>query len=283
MKTYQVFVFAFSLLVVQKVNAQNKLPQLSPTVKLETTIGLTPVSLNYSRPSKKGRKIFGDLVPYDALWRTGANYNSVIAFGDTVIIGRTKLPKGFYEIITKPGKNTWDVYFYAQTGNINIPKDWDENKILAEIRVTPRNIPAIETFTLNIGNVTNGSFDLEIMWDNILVPVRIEVPTDKKVSQNIAEAFNGPGAWDYFLFARYYSEEKKELDQALAWINKSIEMFGDINNAWLYTQKATIEADMGNYKAAIVSAQKSLENAMKSNDTVTIKLNRESIEAWSKK
>ncbi|MBK8625924.1 MAG: DUF2911 domain-containing protein [Saprospiraceae bacterium] len=270
-----------ALLIVSEANAQIKTPAASSSAKLSTTVGLTDITLDYSRPSKNGRKIYGELVPFDAIWRTGANKNSIISFSDDVMISGTELKKGSYAIFTKPGKSSWEVYFYSDTENWGSPEKWDDAKVAAKVTVTPQTASNTETFTLNIGNVTNESCHLEILWDNVAIPVKIDVPTDKKVSANITQVMAGPSAGDYYNAARYYREAKKDLNQALTWMNKSIEMGND--KFWILRQKSLIEADMGNYKAAIATANQSLAKAKEAGNNDYIKMNMDSISAWSKK
>ena len=271
---------ALSLLLLS-ADAQIKTPAASPSSKVETTVGLTNVTLDYSRPSKNGRKIFGDLVPFGSLWRTGANKNSIVTFSDDVMIGGKEVKKGSYAIFTKPGKDSWVVYFYSDTENWGTPEKWDDAKVAAKVMATPQSISMTETFTLNIANVTNESCHLEIIWDNVNVPVKIEVPTDKKVSSAITQVMAGPSAGDYYNAARYYREAKKDLKQALTWMNKSIEMGND--KFWVLRQKSLIEADLGDYKAAIATANSSLAKAKEAGNNDYIKMNMDSIAAWSKK
>ncbi|MBC7885065.1 MAG: DUF2911 domain-containing protein [Saprospiraceae bacterium] len=263
------------------LNAQIKTPAASQGAKLETTVGLTAVNLEYSRPSKNGRKIFGDLVPYDVMWRTGANKNTMVTFSDDVMIGGAEVKKGSYAIFTKPGKMSWDVYFYTDTENWGTPEKWDDTKVAAKVMVAPQSVNLVETFTINVANVTSESFVLDLAWDNVSVPVKIEVPTDKNVSTNIATVMAGPSAGDYYNAARYYREAKKDLTQSLAWMNKSIEMGND--KFWVLRQKSLIEADMGNYKAAIATANLSLAKSKEAANNDYIKMNMDSIAAWSKK
>lgn len=273
--------FGACFLFISEAQAQLKTPQPSTTVKLETTIGLTSVTLDYSRPSKKGRDIFGDLVPFDALWRTGANENTKITFGDKVTIGGTELKKGTYAIYTKPGKTSWEVYFYADATNWGNPQVWDESKVTAKVIATPRSNSFVETFTINIGNVTNDSFDLEFAWDQLLVPVKVELNTKQKVTENIKKVLAGPSASDYFNAARYYNDEKTDLKQALEWVNKSIEMGSDL--FYINRLKSLIQAGLGDYKGALATAKKSLEQAQTAGNADYVKMNQESIEEWSKK
>jgi hypothetical protein len=279
-------ILKFLLIALLTINfgtadAQIKTPAASPGAKLETTVGLTSITLDYSRPSKNGRKIYGDLVPLDAMWRTGANKNSMITFSDDVMIGGAEVKKGTYAIFTKPGKASWTIYFYSDSENWGTPEKWDDTKVAATVTAKPNTIALVETFTLNIANVANGSCDLEINWDNVGVNVKIDVPTDKKVSANITQVMAGPSAADYYNAARYYREAKKDLVQALAWMNKSVEMGND--KFWVLRQKSLIEADMKNYKAAVATANQSLAKAKEAANNDYVKMNMDSIAEWSKK
>jgi hypothetical protein len=275
-------ILVFSLLVInQNVNAQIKTPASSSPAKFETTVGLTTINLEYSRPSKNDRVIFGDLVPYNTMWRTGANKNSMITFSDDVMIGGNEVKKGTYAIFAKPSTSAWEVNFYGNTENWGVPENWDEALVAAKVMVTPSKTATVtETFTLNIGNVTNNSCHLELAWDNLLLPIKIDVPTDKKVNANIDQVMAGPTAGDYYNAARYYRESKKDLNKALEWMNKSIEMGN--NKFWILRQKSLIEADMKNYRSAIETAKVSLEMSKEAKNNDYVKMNEDSIASWSK-
>lgn len=262
--------------------SQIKTPAASPLAKAEYTVGLTTINLEYSRPSKNNRKIYGDLVPYNTLWRTGANKNSMITFSDDVSVGGTEVKKGTYAIFTKPTIGAWEVYLYSNTENWGTPEKWDDALVAAKLMVTPQMLNhTVETFTLNIANVTSGSCQLEITWENLNVPVTIEVPTDKKVSTNIDQVMAGPGANDYYNAARYYRESKKDLAKAQMWMEKAVAMGN--NKFWHLRQKSLIEADLGQYKAAVATAQESLKLATEAGNQDYIKMNNDSIAEWSKK
>lgn len=278
---FKFFMFCFFSLSLVSVDAQIKTPAASPGEKLETTVGLTNVTLEYSRPSKNGRSIFGDLVPYDAVWRTGANKNPVITFSDDVMVGDSEVKKGSYAVFTKPGKTAWDIYFYTDTENWGAPEKWDDAKVAAKATVTPLSVNTVETFTMALTDLTNTSCHLSISWDNVSAAVKIDVPTDKKVSADITAVMAGPSAGDYYNAARYYREAKKDLTQALAWMNKSVEMGND--KFWVLRQKSLIEADMGNYKAAVATAEMSLAKAKEAGNNDYVKMNTDSIAKWSKK
>ncbi|MCZ2099925.1 MAG: DUF2911 domain-containing protein [Chitinophagales bacterium] len=275
------FTLLISTFLVVDVSAQLQTPAASQRAKFETTVGLTNVSLDYSRPSKKGRTIYGDLVPLNTMWRTGANKNSIITFSDNVKIGTSEVKGGSYAIFTKPGKTSWDIYFYNDTENWGVPAKWDDDKVAAKVTVPVKTIPTVETFTLSIDNVANEGCTLSILWDNVGVNIDIDVLTDSKVVNNINKVMSGPSAADYYNAARYYRESKKDLKQALEWMNKSIAMGNDM--FYIIRQKSLIEADMGNYKDAIKTATLSLEKSKEAGSNDYIKMNMDSIAEWSKK
>lgn len=270
------------LFLVNYAFAQIKVPAASPLSKAEYTVGLSTINVEYSRPSKNNRKIYGDLVPYNTLWRTGANKNSMVTFSDDVRIGGKEVKKGTYAIFAKPTIGEWEVNFYSNTENWGTPEKWDDALVAAKVMVTPVMLNhTVETFTINVGNITNGSCHLEIMWDNLNVPVKVEVPTDKKVTDAITQTMAGPSANDYYNAARYYRESKKDLSQASQWMEKSVSMGN--NKFWHLRQKSLLEADMGNYKAAVATANESLKLATEAGNNDYIKMNNDSIAEWSKK
>lgn len=274
--------FFILLLIVgltSTVNAQIKTPQPSPAAKLEQVVGLTNVSLEYSRPAMRGRVIYGGLVPYGKVWRTGANANTKITFGDNVTIDGQELKKGTYAIYTIPNENSWEVLFYSDANNWGTPQNWDETKVAAKTTIQVEVIDAkIESFTLIIADIKSGSAVLGILWDNIYVGVPFEVPTDKIASKSIEMVMNGPSGNDYFQAASYYHTEGKDLKQALAWINKAIE--GDNPQFWYLRRMSLIQADMGDKAGAIATAKRSLEAAEKANNADYVKMNKESIAEW---
>jgi len=263
--------------------SQIKTPQPSPAAKLEQVVGLTDVNLEYSRPAMRGRTIFGDLVPYNKVWRTGANANTKITFGDNVTIDGKKLKKGTYAIYTIPNETSWDVIFYSDATNWGNPQKWDESKVALKTTVKPYKIDAkIESFTFLFDDVKSESAVLGILWDNIYVGVKFEVPTDAIASKSIEKVMAGPSKSDYFQAATYYHQASKDLNEALAYIKKACE--GDENPPFWYLRRMSlIQADLGDTKSAIASAKKSLAGAEKANNADYIKMNKESIAKWSEK
>lgn len=263
------------------INAQIKTPQPSPSSKLEQVVGLTDVTLEYSRPSMRGRVIFGGLVPYGKLWRTGANANTKITFSDNVTIDGQELLKGTYAIYTIPNETTWDVIFYSDANNWGTPQVWDESKVAAKTTVAVKPISYnVETFTIDINNLSNNRATLNMIWEKTHIAVPFDVPTDAIASKSIEVTMAGPSDNDYFQAATYYHTEGKDLKQALAWMKKAIE--GDDPEFWYLRRMSLIQADLGDKKGAIATAKLSLAGAEKANNADYVKMNKESIAEWTK-
>ncbi|WP_055446109.1 DUF2911 domain-containing protein [Lacinutrix mariniflava] len=265
------------------VNAQIETPQPSPAAKVEQKVGLTDLTLEYSRPGMRGRTIFGDLVPYGKLWRTGANKNSIITFSDAVTIGGKEVKAGSYAIFTTPNEKSWDVVFYTNTENWGTPAKWDESLVAAKVTVDVMKMPMkMETFTMLFDDLTNDSAMLGILWESSYVGVKIEVPTAKKMDASISKVMNGPGVSDYYGAARYNLESGGDIKQAVTWIDKAIDMSKDDPKFWMLRQQSLIHAKAGNTKTAIKAAKASLAAAEKAGNADYIKMNKDSIKAWEK-
>ncbi|WP_397362476.1 DUF2911 domain-containing protein [Olleya sp. R77988] len=270
-----------ALTVSYAVNAQVKAPQPSPFQKIEQKVGLTDITLEYSRPSMKGRTIFGDLVPFGKLWRTGANKNTTITFSDAVTIGGKEVKAGSYAVFATPNAESWDVVFYNDTNNWGTPKTWDESKVAAKVTAEVYPLPMdIETFTMSFDDMTNGSTMLGMMWEKAYVGVKIDVPTDKKVSASIDKVMAGPSAGDYYSAAVYYLNAGKDIKQAVKWIDMAVEMTKDDPKFWYLRQQSLIYAKAGDKKGAIKAAKASLKGAEKAGNADYIKMNEESIKEW---
>ncbi|APY00203.1 DUF2911 domain-containing protein [Lacinutrix venerupis] len=270
-----VFVASFT------ANAQIETPQPSPEAKIEQKVGLTDLTLEFSRPSMRGRAIFGDLVPYGEMWRTGANKNTIITFSDDVKIGGKEVKAGSYAIFTKPNKSSWDIVFYTDTNNWGTPKAWDESKVAAKVTTDVMNMPMkMETFTMLFDDLTNNSAVLGILWEDVFVGVTIEVPTAAKVKANINKVMNGPGAADYYAAARYNLESNGDIKQAVVWIDKAIDMSKDDPKFWMLRQQSLIHAKAGNKKEAIKAAKASLKLAEEADNAGYVKMNKEFLKEW---
>ena len=262
------------------LNAQIDTPAPSPFSKIEQKVGLTDVTLEYSRPSMKGRTIFGNLVPYDKLWRLGANMNTKITFSDDVTVGGSTLKSGSYAVYAIPGESNWDVIFYTDSSNGGLPQNWDDAKVAAKVTVPTNTLPfEIETFTMAFDNLTSGSAVLGMFWSNVYVGVEFNVPTDAKVSAAIERTMKGPSAGDYYGAAVYYLSEGKDINQAKTWMEKAMSMT-EKPAFWQLRQQSLIYAKAGDKSAAIEAAKKSLEGAKAAGNNDYIKMNTDSLKEW---
>ncbi|ESU20247.1 hypothetical protein FEDK69T_27590 [Flavobacterium enshiense DK69] len=275
-------IFAFATLAIQ---AQVKTPQPSPSAKIEQLVGLTNVEVDYSRPSIKGRTVFGELVPFGKIWRTGANANTTISFSEDVIISGKKLEKGKYALYTFPKADSWDIILYKDTDNWGVPQNWDESKVAVRATVKPESLNRkVETFTIGINNLDNDYGFLEMMWEKTIVALKFEVPTQKTAMESIDKTLAGPKAEDYFSSAQYLYQSNGDLNKALTWANKSIEMKKDKDVPyWFYRLKSLIQAKKGDKAGAIETAKLSLAGAEKDKNMDYVKMNKDSIAEWSKK
>ena len=278
MKKLVLFVFAVTLLF--SVDAQIETPQPSPFTKIEQKVGLTDVTLEYSRPSMKGRKIFGDLVPYGKMWRTGANKNTMVTFSDDVVVYGTTLKAGSYAIFVTPGESSWDVIFYSDIENWGTPREWDDSKVAAKTTVNTYKMPmAVETWTISIDDLKSNSAQIGFIWENTYVGVKVKVPTDAKVSASIEKTMAGPGAGDYYSAAVYNLTEGKDLDKAQIWMDKAMSMIEN-PGFWQLRQQSLLYAKLGDKKKAIETAKKSLAGAEAAGNADYVKMNKESLKEW---
>lgn len=268
------------------IDAQVKTPAPSPKSKLEQVVGLTDVGVEYSRPSAKGRTIFGDLVPFGKLWRTGANANTTISFSEDVIVDGKTLKKGKYALYTTPKADNWEIIFYSDTDNWGTPDTFDESKVA--LRTTAKsetlNRP-VESFTISVNNLDNNFAHLELSWEKTLVAVKFEVPTQKTAIASIEKALAGPTAGDYFSSGQYFFQSNGDLNKALEYVNKAVSMVktGEDVPFWQLRAKSLIQAKLNDKKGAIETAKVSMAAAEKAKNADYVKMNKDSIAEWSKK
>ncbi|MBO6828970.1 DUF2911 domain-containing protein [Allomuricauda sp.] len=267
------------------MKAQIQTPAPSPFSTLEQKVGLTDVTVKYSRPAMKGRKVFGDLVPFDAIWRTGANQNTTISFSDDVTVEGKELKAGTYAIFTRPNEAVWEVFFYTATDNWGTPQEWDASKVAATVKVETMDIPMpIESFTITIDDLHNNGATLGIMWENTYVGVDFTVPTVSKATKSIEETMANKEdltANDYFAAGSYYFAEGMNMQQAKEWVDKAVEM-GDGSAYWMMRTQSLIYAKMGDKEAAIEAAKRSLAAAQAAGNQDYVKMNKNSLQEWAK-
>ncbi len=278
--TFLLVSFLFAASVAQ---AQIKTPAPSPVAKLTQEVGLTNVAIEYSRPSSKGRKIFGDLVPFNEMWRTGANASTKVTFGDDVMAGGNKLAKGTYALYTIPGEKMWTIIFHKNTTYWGTGgKDYkvEEDACRFEVAAQASGY-LVESLTIDVNNIKNNGADLILSWENTRIVIPFTADTDTKVLADIKAQMGGPSANTYYQAARYYYEEKKDMAQALVWVNSAMEKGGD--KFWMMRYKALILAEMGRYKEAIETATKSSEIAKSEDNADYPRMNEKNINDWKTK
>lgn len=275
----KLFVLTAVLFSAYTIHAQVLTPQPSPLSTVSQKIGLTDVTIAYSRPSAKGRKVFGDLVPYDKLWRTGANKCTKLTVSDSVIINNKKIGPGDYSLFTVPSQKVWMVVI-NKDAELGGTSGYDDTKDVTRFKVNAENCPFTETFTINFADVTGTSANIEITWETTKVSFKLEANPDAKVMKSIEQSLTVNPA-NYYQAARYYFDTDKDLKQALTWINKAIDE--GYKKFWVLRQKSLIQAKMGDYTGAIATAKESMEMAKKEGNDDYVKMNTESIAEWEKK
>lgn len=275
--------FTVALLMVATLfaNAQVKTPAASPSAKMMETVGMTDVTIDYSRPSMKERQIFGGLVPYGEMWRTGANASTKVTFSSDVSIEGNDLKAGTYALYTIPNEGEWTIIFHKNTTYWGVG-GYKEEEDAFRFNVKSTKIEnTVETFTIGVSNIGLGTANIDISWENTMVSFAIDTKVDAQVQSSIEKTLAGPSMDDYYQAAAYNLMADKDLKQALVWIDMAMEKGGK-EKFWMVRRKALIEAKLGNYKAAIASAKLSLELAEKAGNKDYVRMNEESIKEWKK-
>lgn len=280
-KSFLLTLAAATLLSISS-NAQGlKLPAPSPEQTLTQAFGLGQITLDYSRPLARGRVIFGDLVPYGAIWRTGANGTTKITFSDDVTFQGRQLKAGTYGLYTIPGKTSWEVLL---TNDLNLGGNvaaYNTNHEVLRVKVEPIFLrEKVESFTIGMDKVDATSATLQLSWDHILVPISITTEVDSRINKDIEKAMSPKDTRPYFQAANYYYANNKDLQQALVWSEKAIEQ----NPAFYVVHlKAKIQMKLKDYKGAIETAERSKSLAQEANSGDYVRLNKKLIaEAKSK-
>ncbi|MBS1760421.1 MAG: DUF2911 domain-containing protein [Bacteroidetes bacterium] len=269
MKKLFLAMMAVAFLTTTEAQSLNT-PQPSPTQTLKQNFGLSTIELSYSRPGMKGRKIFGDLVPYNKVWRTGANSATTVTFGDDVTIGETKVKAGKYGLLTIPDKNSWTIIISKQT-DVTSPADYkqDEDVVRVQSKALSTN-ESIETFTIEVANIKPTTCDIQIGWDKTYVLLPVSTDVDSKIMSQIDQMMN-KDTRPYGAAALYYMENNKDLNQSLAWYDKAVEQ--QPKAFWLQYQRATCLAKLGKKAEAKAAAEKSKAMAAEAKNDDYVKLN----------
>lgn len=270
---------AVLLLTANAASAQLKLPAASSAQTVTQGLGIENVTLSYSRPSMNGRKIFGELVPYNEVWRTGANTNTTLTFEGDVSLNGHKLTAGTYALFTIPNKSEWTVIISKNT------KQWgaytyNQAEDALRFNVKPQTLnTAVETFTISFDNVTPTSAVLSLAWEKTAIKVDLKVEQQAKILASIDEAMKGEKK-PYFAAAQYYFNNNLDLNKALAWFDEAAKAQPKAAHVLYWKAKAQLKA--GDKKGAIETATKGVEVATEGKNSEFIKLNTQVLNAAKK-
>lgn len=263
-----------SMAVPSAVSQTLPIPPPSPRQTVVQQFATGSIEIDYSRPGVKGRKAFGDVVPYGKVWRTGANAATTITFTDDVIINSVKVEKGKYGLLTIPDENEWTIIITKDITVTNANQYKPENDV---VRVTARPNSlcyTVETFTIDINNIKPNEADIFLRWDRTEVSFKVKADIDEKIMAAIDREMSTDKR-PYYQAATYYYENGKDLNKALEWINKAIELRPDA--FWMIHTKAKILYKMKDYHPAITAAEASLAKAKEAQSDEYIRLNEKLI------
>lgn len=273
-------ILLFCVFLINATQAQVKTPQPSPSATISQVVGLTQFEVKYSRPSARERDVFGNLVPYDKLWRTGANANTTITFDEDIVFGGQPVNAGTYALFTEPSQDEWDIFLYEKVDNWGAPQNWNEELIVAQTKASSTQTEEhVESFTIDFNHFTKNTAHLILKWENTMVKIPVEVPTDKTVMNSIKMAMDGPRSADYFNAAVYFLETDRDIQKAKMWIDKAMALRDD-KPYWMLRQQSLIYAKAGEKNSAINLAKQSLKAAKEAGNRDYVKMNKASLKEW---
>ncbi len=237
------------------LNAQSlKVPAPSPSQTVKQAFALSEISLDYSRPSAKGRVVFGDVVPFGKIWRTGANGATKLTFGDNVKIEGMDVPAGTYALYTIPNKDSWDILIYKDLSLGGDVANYKKENELTRFTVKPKQLnDKVETFTIEFADITPRSTNILLKWENTVVAMNVTTEIDEKIMKAIdANVVNDNRP--YFQAASYYYDTNKDMAKANEWVDKAIT--SNPKAFWMVMLKAKIQVKLNDKKGAISSAEK---------------------------
>mgnify|MGYP006267140683 FL=1 len=250
--------------------AQVKTPAPSPLQTIKQDFGLGTLEVSYSRPAVKGRKIFGDLVPFGNVWRTGANSATTLTFSDEVSIGGVKIAPGKYGLLSIPNKDNWTIIISKQT-DVTSPAAYKQEMDIVRINAATADLKyKIENFAIVIDNIKSNQCEIGLYWDKTKVSFTVETDIDTRIMQQIATAMQGDKP-PYFNAAMYYMDNGKDLNQALSWFEKAVA--ATPTAYWVHHQLANCLAKLGKKAEAKAAATKSKELALEAKNMDYVKLN----------
>ncbi|MBS1747533.1 MAG: DUF2911 domain-containing protein [Bacteroidetes bacterium] len=269
---------ALAVIMYSISSAQLQLPQLSPTATVVQNFSVGKITLEYSRPSIKGRTLFeenSDLAPLGKLWRTGANAATRISFTDKVTFGGHDIDSGSYVLYTIPGEDEWEIILNKGLNNSGT-SGYKESEDVVRFNVPVENATGmnVQTFTMEFLNIMPGSCDLAIIWGNTMVDIPITIDFKAKVRSQIEAAMQGKDK-PYWQAASFYYEYDKNYPKALENINHALEANKDA--FFMYMMKARIQKELGDKQGAKASAEKCIELATVANNDEYVKFGKDLI------
>ena len=247
------------------ISGQIKTPQPSPTATITQKVGVSNISVEYSRPGAKGREIFGGLVSYGKMWRTGANKATKITFNENCVFGGAKVKKGSYSLFTIPGEKEWTVVLNKNTELWGVGEYDEENQVCSIVAKAIDTKDFTESFTIDFGTFQSFSAIMSLKWANTKIDIKIESLEAKKIEKQYLELLTkGPSANDYYNGAKFFADNSTEYEMALEWINTAIKKRPDA--FWMHFHKARILKKMGNNKESISVAEGVIELAREKKD-----------------
>jgi len=236
-------------------------PKASPAASIKEQVGLASLAIDYSRPSARGRKIFGGLVPFGEVWRTGANEATKITFGAEVTFGGQLVPAGTYALFTIPGEKEWTVILNKVSGQWGA-YTYDAKNDLLRIQASPTHLAEpIETFLISLADMKDDGASLTFAWESTRVSVKLHSDVVKVVVPQIEAAMKADGKKPYFASAMFYYEHGLDLKQALAWMDEALKEQPEA--VWMVYRKGLIQAKAGDKAGALATAKKALALAEK--------------------
>ena len=267
-----VLAVTFGGTVVFAQSPRIEFPAPSPACTLKQRVGLTDIEIVYSRPSMKGRKIFGEdgVVPYGKVWRTGANNATKITFSTPVKINGTQIAAGTYALYTIPGDGEWTIILNKGVGKSGT--QYDEKEDVVRFKATARDLPiSLETLVIEFNHIRDESAVLNIAWENTVVSLNLQLDLTSKLLPQIDAAMSGDGDQKpYYQAAMFYYDHGLDLQKARTWIDAAIKQR---EAHYIVYLKAKILAKLGDKEGAIAAAKRSSELAVKANDTGYVKMN----------
>ena len=234
--------------------AQLEMPRTSQSASVTQTIGVTEVTIRYHRPGVKGRTIWGGLVPYDEVWRAGANDRTTFSASDDVMIEGQPLPAGTYGLMMIPRPDSWVVIF-SKVADSWGAFDYTPDNDALRVEVSAHEAPSQEWLEYSFENLTEDSADAVLRWDRLAVPFEVSVDLDARVMANLRSVVR----WQYpYRAATYALDSGKHLDEAMKWIEASLALD---RNFWNLAAKARLLAESGDYGQAIQTGQQALTAA----------------------